>query len=198
MIKTNIKFKKAKIFNLIETFPDIKFEVLDSFMKKSLRTFENFLNERKQVGILYHFTNFSFLPKILESNSLKSNYPYISFTRNKNYCPECQVRILIDGDKLSDKYKIEPYSFTEGKFKDPPHNIPHYKYEAEERIVFRPDLPDWSHSSLVSELKNIKKYIIRIDVLYFANDRSNIFLEKMIEENPDINFRKIIVDIIYR
>jgi hypothetical protein len=79
------------------------------------------LNERKQVGILYHFTDLISLIKILETNTLKGSNkwdenqkPFTSFTRNKNGWglvggPGKTVRISVDGDKLSDKYKISPY-----------------------------------------------------------------------------------------
>lgn len=83
---------------------------------------KDILNEAKQIGNLYHFTFFqegNTLFKILKSGVLKPSSArmekngYISFTRNKSlgnlqfYKP---VRITIDGDKLSNKYKIQPYS----------------------------------------------------------------------------------------
>ena len=76
------------------------------------------ITEGKQVGTLYHYTDKNNFYKILESNQLKTLGRYISLTRNKNlhlnspklgggglhYCFE------IDGDKLSTKYKLEPFN----------------------------------------------------------------------------------------
>ena len=77
------------------------------------------LNERKQVGTLYHFTSYSSMVAILGDNLvLKSTHgtlvqPYISFTRNKSMSSDSisdQVRIAIDGNLLSDRYKLEPHA----------------------------------------------------------------------------------------
>jgi hypothetical protein len=94
------------------------------------------LNEAKQVGILYHFTGFKPLTKILKDNCLYSfrmlereGYNrYTSFTRNKNFNQVakifnlqtgingwmrseigCICRITVDGDKLSNNYKFKPW-----------------------------------------------------------------------------------------
>ena len=99
------------------------------------------LIEAKQVGILYHFTNYNSLEKIIKDNfilsiqksfsNLEAN-PYISFTRNKNIqsasVPD-QIRIMIDGNKLSERYKIEPYAdYDQG------YGRGFNKYEDEDRI----------------------------------------------------------------
>ena len=148
-----------------------------------------FINERKQVGTLYHFTMLHALGKILQSNSLKSFYPYISFTRNKSFDTISQVRIVIDGDKLSDKYKIEPFAYGKGKSLDK-YRIPIFKFESEERVKIFPDTTPIGHD-FISELKDIKKYIIRIDILYLRGDNFQPLLTKIVENNPDINFRMI-------
>lgn len=83
------------------------------------------LNEAKQVGILYHYTNISDLISIFE-NGLKfgkalsgfatsKTYPYyISTTRSYNFgggdskgFHNRAARITIDGDKVSEKYKLD-------------------------------------------------------------------------------------------
>jgi hypothetical protein len=43
----------------------------------------------------------------------------------------------------------------------------------------------------MSEIKDIRKYIIRIDILYDRGDRFQPFLDKMMVSNPEINFRII-------
>ena len=74
----------------------------------------NLLNEGKQVGTLYHYTN----PKNIENikkNGIRfsspqqeiSNMYYISTTRKKQNWKHL-TQITLDGDKISEKYKIFP------------------------------------------------------------------------------------------
>jgi hypothetical protein len=83
----------------------------------------NILREGKQVGDIYHYTsiNGDAIINILKSGKLRPSPArmekkgYISFSRDRslNYTlgsSKTQVRITIDGDKLSNKYKITPYS----------------------------------------------------------------------------------------
>jgi len=94
------------------------------------------IKEAKQVGILYHFTTINNLEDILKSKGLKSDFfDYISFTRNFNlqktsdYFKDHKVRLTFDGNKLSNKYKIEPFIDNVGKITR--------KYgEYEERILW--------------------------------------------------------------
>jgi hypothetical protein len=85
------------------------------------------LKEAKQVGTLYHFTRTGELINILENNILKASdmwatnddlRPFNAFTRNKNGWDvggfPTDVRISIDGNKLSDKYKIQPFNMGFG------------------------------------------------------------------------------------
>jgi len=80
------------------------------------------INERKQVGTVYHFADTNNLVPILEKNLLKHSYElrgnrgyYISTTRDKNFpikyrtmgVDQINVRIELDGDKLSDRYKVK-------------------------------------------------------------------------------------------
>jgi hypothetical protein len=91
------------------------------------------LKEAKQVGTLYHFTGFKSLINILEKNCLgmlrrKGFDEVVSFTRNKDFNQVtkvfdlktgidgwfrseigCICRIAVDGDKLSNNYKFEPW-----------------------------------------------------------------------------------------
>ena len=129
-----------------------------------MKSFKEFYVEGKQVGILYHYTSMFRLPEILESNVLKSDKDkssvvnkYISFTRDKhfhinyrdNISKDC--RLVIDGDKLSHHYKLQPYNYF-----NPRDHItkPHRGSwdEQEERIA-------------TQELPNIRKYIIKVQIL---------------------------------
>jgi hypothetical protein len=82
------------------------------------------LIEAKQAGILYHFTNSSFLNNIKEkgikfepdNSGLYPNQFYVAATRDKSgkglfkYLDykDLNVRITLDGNKISERYKIEP------------------------------------------------------------------------------------------
>lgn len=74
--------------------------------------------EGLQRGNLYHIFNLSKCLYILETNSLSSyKFANISTTRNKNmnsYLGDNSVSIFkleLDGDKLSNKYKIVPFAY---------------------------------------------------------------------------------------
>ena len=76
------------------------------------------IKESKQVGIIYHFTTVESLSNILTDGGLKNTTnKYISFTRNfdllntsSNFkIGEHIIRFALSGDKLSNKYRIEPY-----------------------------------------------------------------------------------------
>ncbi len=143
------------------------------------------LKEAKQVGTLYHYTSAAGLKGILESNKLNASTErykghtlyYVSFTRNKNFHKKganwnvkTDYRITINGDKLSNKYKIQPFAYIPGwDYKDNweydwledelETDRRHFfdatgKYdEQEERIFFR----DGN-----SGIENIKQYIVSI------------------------------------
>lgn len=95
-----------------------------------LRKLENLVfNEAKQVGTLYHICNLqAYIKYIAPKDQLKASgefmnflygdNDYVSFTRNRNYNVSHSksddstifVRLVIDGDKLSEHYKIGPYN----------------------------------------------------------------------------------------
>ena len=134
---------------------------------------QDILKEAKQVGIIYHYTTFESGLKILELNQLKSGHTAestnakpvfgISFTRDKrfnnanravdftnsSFGRTPQLRFTIDGNKLSNKFKVQPYSqggrFDKGK-KD---------FESEERVT--------SDKLFTIPLSN---YLISIDLLF--------------------------------
>jgi hypothetical protein len=80
------------------------------------------LNEAKQVGPIYHFTTLRGATGIFTSGKIRVNEDgVVSVTRDKNLNTsefdsegepeENIVRIDLDGDNISNKYKIRPYSF---------------------------------------------------------------------------------------
>lgn len=114
-----------------------------------------YIRERKQVGIIYHYTSLVSLLKILKTGTLKAGAEgTISTTRNKNGkdmifgLESNQCCLVLDGNTLSDTYKIKPYRDIINSYED----------EQEERIF-------------TSEIKNIDKYIIKI-ILFNPDDWS--------------------------
>jgi len=111
--------------------------------------------EAKQVGVLYHFTSSGNLERILKDDILRKSHKFmgVSFTRDKNLYEtgsyfkakerNIDTRIAIDGDRLSQKYKIRPFNFPGGsRFSDP---------ESEEMV--NTDIP------------NIRDYILSVDFI---------------------------------
>jgi len=128
---------------------------------------KDLLKEAKQVGILYHYTTFTAAVNILKSGRLKSNLEganrgtltnpiySISFTRDKVFHKSdrylqkpLHCRFVFDGDKMSDKFKIQPYAQS-NDFKKGTAD-----FEAEETIQ--------SNNPIVVPIQN---YLIRVDVL---------------------------------
>jgi hypothetical protein len=115
--------------------------------------------EAKEVGILYHFTNIFGLIKIISSNKMEGNWHsgYVSFTRNRNFSrtyrkigvDTINVRIIIDGNKLSEKYKIEPYSY----------------YGNQGKSDYRYGSYDESEEHVKGDITNISEYIIEAEIL---------------------------------
>ena len=144
------------------------------------------INEGKQVGKLYHYTSEDGLKGILETNKLNASEEYylrkelyfISFTRNKNFHKKemkwqvkTDYRITLDGDKLSDRYRIQPFAYIPGWnyednweydwLEDEPESVVKDFFnqtgdydEQEERIYFK---------NKNGGISNLKKYIISID-----------------------------------
>jgi hypothetical protein len=96
-------------------YPDMNNEqdilLLESILEEIL--------EAKQVGVLYHFTTYGKMVDIINNNFILNpkihthKSPYISFTRDKymkSHSISQEVRIKIDGDKLSETYKITPHA----------------------------------------------------------------------------------------
>jgi len=121
----------------------------------NLTTILHEIFEAKQVGTIYHYTDFNAAIDILKDTNIQSSIPAddrpdiehprssISFTRNKNFTKASfgkgritrivgvrnpNVRFTFDGDKISNKYKIEPFVGGAQWQKGKPY------YEAEERI----------------------------------------------------------------
>lgn len=93
-------------------------------MSKFRNLIENILKEAKQVGILYHATRLDYALSIVKDNTIHANPKVqkdgrtldlnslgISTSRNKLFMYKGDVEIMLDGDKLSEKYSILPYNY---------------------------------------------------------------------------------------
>jgi len=113
------------------------------------------ITEAKQVGTLYHWT--TNLLGIIQTNTLKAgptpnirnpleSINCISFTRTPQrifwIAENSNAVLVIDGDKLSNRYKMSPYNDY----------IDHWEDEMEERTCGR-------------DITNIDQYIIKV-ILY--------------------------------
>lgn len=146
-----------------------------------MKTYNEFINEEKQVGTIYHYTSLQNFFSIIKDDELLSTGPdsisqhFISFTRNKNLHKNTKINSLsgmtiafeVDGTKLSNKYKIHPINFFNklGKNKHPD--------EDEERLEFDKQ----------SSINPLSKYINKILIV-----KSNF--EKQIEKIVEIQYKK--------
>lgn len=148
---------------------------IESYARELAQGLEEILTEGKNIGVLYHFTSPLAAQLILKQNKIKSygvrfNKPYISFTRNKDLYKQrpsiggVQVRLVLDGNKLSEKYKIQPHDYLGGdreSFAISGYSISPFhknlinksdKFEAEEAVISK-------------EIDNLDKYLISIDLI---------------------------------
>jgi len=119
------------------------------------------LYEAKQVGILYHYTSLESLVQITNSNMLRQmGYDGVSLTRDKNFHKwdresiPSECRFIIDGDKLSHNFKIEPFNYyandKDAFNNERPYNHTPY-YDEQEEVVKRP-------------IKPLNKYVIQLQI----------------------------------
>ena len=159
-------------------------------IKLNKNQFEYFkgLEEAKQVGIVYHFVRTTYvLNKVLTENILKSGrdimfdgkkYPQISLTRDYELRDSItfvgdlwgEVRLTIDGNKLSNRYKIIPFV-----------DLTDYDGSKLERGKGSTESEE---AVLSKEIKNIKDYILQIDILKSADINS---VMPLLEPTKDIN-----------
>jgi hypothetical protein len=128
------------------------------------------LDEGKQVGTLYHFTNYdgaigivmkdfklkvALTPDVKDKDKLPDYARFVSFTRNKDLNSPTisrEVRFTVDGNALSNKYRTEPFADTKAGFG---RQKPGEKDEAEERVNVE------KHNGFV----DIKPFLTSIDIM---------------------------------
>lgn len=150
-----------------------------------MKSFLDLIKEDKQVGTLYHWTSYVNLYKIIENDYLKSSerttdrgaktipVSYgVSFTRNKKvpvyeYYPS-EVGIIVNGDKLSNNYKLFPYNdFFMNKS-----GIDEMETRTDKSI--EPVLPYIEKILINKTKKNSEKEFI--DFMKYQQEKKNLFL----------------------
>ena len=114
------------------------------------------LQEGKQVGTLYHWTDMRGCIGILESDAIwskggPSRGGAVSFTRDKDtsfWGDDLMWRFRVDGDKISQRFKIGPYADTDTGF-----SRQSGRPEAEEQVV----LPKGA------QIKPLRRYVIALE-----------------------------------
>jgi hypothetical protein len=124
--KVGILYHNTSPINAINILKDNKL-VAQSYTNNIVTDFRN-----KPEDFYFIFGNL--IPK--DKSKVKE---FISFTRNKNYIrTDDNVQFVLDGDKISQNYKITPYSQFGGREND----------EMEERVF--------------GDVTNLNKYIIKV------------------------------------
>jgi hypothetical protein len=154
------------------------------------------LKERKQQGVLYYFRGWEGFRDIIKTGEVRSGaFDAISFTRSYNMGEKIysyayqgkQIRFSLDGTKMSDRYKIEPFidhtdtqiqrKYVQGFDMYPVHS------ENEERVV----MP-------MNDSISILKYLIQIDILkstiYKLNKTEDYF--DMLSDRINEKFGRVI------
>ena len=153
---------------------------------------ESLVYEGKQVGDIYHVCTIdSYLKYIKPMNILSSSGQYnnwlhnsetnwVSFTRNKRFTVETDdifsskvlLQIVVDGDKLSENYKIEPYN-------DLAWNYFGSKYDTLDEPKKRE-----SEEAVKGPIKNVSKYIkeIRFDIRTLDDKTIELIMYKIQNE----------------
>jgi hypothetical protein len=114
------------------------------------------LLEAKQVGILYHYTSIANAINICSDDMLKpGEFDGVSFTRNKDFHTtereeiQTGVKFVIDGDKLSENYKIEPFNYF-------------WNREQGSKFYTHHDYMDEQEELVKSPIRNLSRYVIKV------------------------------------
>lgn len=156
-----------------------------------MKTFKQFLTESKQVGDIYHYTSIYGAKSILDDNTIYASalndFPSVSTTRDKNLHKSSRIVVsdgkkyniragvntdisfVLDGNKLSQRKKIKPFSYIKGLTKI---QIPK-SAEYEEQVY--------------GDISNVKDFIKKIRI---HSDLDNKEIELLKNHNIPIEFNK--------
>jgi hypothetical protein len=144
---------------------------LERFIRHTMIKLIDLLNEGKQVGILYHYTENWLLKQIIETDTLLAP---VSFTRRQsNWVRDFtngESIIVVDGDKLSNNYKIRPYQDINPFLDDIDDESPSFEGGKNEEYEERVD----------RNITDLNKYILKIIFLVPDSEIESLLKEKNI------------------
>lgn len=189
-------------------------------MKYFRKIVEKVLTEAKQVGTLYHATTIDNLLMILKDNELISNPKIkktengeiidvhslgISTSRNKLFMYNGSIELMLDGNKLSEKYKVIPYNYFDDHFNN---DISIYEKRntaetiilSKEYLTFLKNHPELDSETLINiftkypfSIKPLDEYLIGIMLppSIFASKAIIDFLKRIVclTDKPIFNYR---------
>jgi hypothetical protein len=145
------------------------------------------LYEGKQVGILYHLMDENAFPYNLTNDRIGNRKSdIISFSRSKSFLsipqhlPKDKVfaRFIIDGDKLSNNYKIFPVDDRFYKSKNQKKDSFDWLFEDQE---------DEYEERVIGVINNIGKYIIKIEIFKEIDEKTKKLLKQYLKKYPHIS-----------
>jgi hypothetical protein len=163
---------------------------------------EDDLEEAKQVGTLYHWTSLKNLANIIKTNTIlpshsgHGEYDWVSLTRSKDrnqfgISKSSDCVIVLDGDKLSNNYKIKPYHDIETAEYD---DLTHFDDNGnaigitdDDGNIIRYGAFDEMEERLFGSIRNLDKYIIKV-ILHESNSEiKSLLKEKNIPYELNLN-----------
>ena len=125
-----------------------------------IKNYYQYINEGRQRGPLYHILSVDSLKYVIDNDSITGHHytTAISTTRNKmmnHYTgdrPSAFFKLELDGDKLSNDYKIKPYVFVSRGT-----NV---------------RLDEWEEQVKTKKIKNAFKYIKKVIIIKNKMDRA--------------------------
>jgi hypothetical protein len=153
------------------------------------------INEGKQVGILYHWTKLKNLENIIKTNRLDTShaghglFDYVSTTRSKDklqfgISEHSDVALVLDGDKISNTYKIMPYHDLETEeydditVRDEDGNA--IGIADDEGNIIRYGAFDEMEELIVGNLYPLNKYLIKVILYKTTPEIESLLKEKNI------------------
>lgn len=152
-------------------------------LESRITRLENLLNESKQVGTLYHVCTLdSYLKHILPNDTLQSSGSFnnkvyggnnwVSFTRDPYFVISLPslvlIQLVIDGDKLSENYKVRPYNFYSKPIERKYYDDTSTSNDTDDNFIYdKPEIRQFEEV-VSGPIKNISKYIkeVRFDLAH--------------------------------
>ncbi len=158
---------------------------------------ESLVYEGKQVGELYHVCSIeAYLNYILPNDELKAsgkfknrlynNNNYVSFTRNQRFAVKLsskyniRVQLVVDGNSLSDNYKVGPYNYYAWPMRKCDYIPGSNSEDTSDGIIYDDPRLRQDEEVVLGPIKNISRYIkeVRIDFLELPDDNEAKLLIK--------------------